>query len=181
MDARRFAVVLCAAAAALGCQNNTATAPQGEELPQLVAERVMYGVEFYSNSDGVKRARTHADTAYAFNRSDSTVMQLRGLNVQMFEEDGRKSATLTSRRGSVNTQTKAMIATGNVVLVTQQGKKVLTEELHYDPTTHRVWSTVFTTVVNADGSKQTMKTFTTDDKFRSLQATGAKGATGIKF
>lgn len=173
----------CAAAAVamvIGCTKPT-TAPPGEDLPTLVAERVMYGVDFWSNSDGVKRARTMADTAYVFNRSDSSVLQLRGLKVFMFEESGKKSGTVTAKKGTINTQTKAMLAVGSVVLVTAEGKKVQTEELHYDPASHRIWSNVFTTVINADGSKQTMQTFSTDDKFRSLQATGARGATGIRF
>jgi LPS export ABC transporter protein LptC len=180
MNARHIAIVIYAAVTAAACQKPP-VAPVGQDLPQLAAERVMTGVEFWGNSDGVNKTRTHADTALMFNRSDSTVLQLRGVRVQMFDDAGRKSGTVTAKAGSVNNQTKAMVARGNVVLVTADGKRVMTEELHYDQAAGRVWSNVHTIVINADGTRQTMDSFTSDDKFRNFQAKGAMGATGIKF
>jgi LPS export ABC transporter protein LptC len=179
MDARRLTVLVCALLSA-ACQK-PATPTSAADPPALGAEQVLYGVDFNSSSGGVTHARTHADTAYVFNRSDSSVLQLRGLTAVMYDESGKKTATVTSRRGSINTQTRAMVATGNVVLVTSEGKRVTTEELHYDPNSKRVWSNVHTVMLNPDGSRQSMDSFTSDDTFRNFQAHGAAGSTGIKL
>jgi LPS export ABC transporter protein LptC len=176
--------VLCAVTAVTAttaCQR-AATEPPGEDLPDMEADRIMYGVEFFSNADGVKRARTSADTAFAFNNADSATLHLRNMKVEMYDENGAKSGTVTAKSGVINSRTKAMVARGKVVMVTvKEGKRIETEELHYDPNTHRIWSNVPTLTINRDGSRQTMKTFETDDKFRNFQATGARGATGIRF
>ena len=158
------------------CQK-PATGPTGEDLPEAVAEKTMYGMETFSNSEG-RRIRTHADTAYVFGRDS---LELRGLNMQMFDESGRKTGTVTSKAGSLNSTTRSMVARGNVVLLTPDGKRIHTEQLHYDPNSKRIWSNVPTLVINPDGTRQNMKTFETDDKFRNLRATGATGATGIRF
>jgi LPS export ABC transporter protein LptC len=161
--------------------NTPATAPVGDDIPDLKAERVMYGMDTYSSSGQVRRARTHADTAYMFNRNDSSVVQLHGVMLETFDESGRRTARITARRGSLYPNTKLMVARGSVVLITSEGKRVMTEELHYEQSTHRVWSPSHTVVINADGTRQQMASFTTDDKFRSFSASGATGATGIRF
>jgi LPS export ABC transporter protein LptC len=175
-------VALMVALGTAACQKGPA-GPAGQDLPKLAADRVMYGVEFFSgNADGVKRARMSADTAYVFTKADSPSLSLRVLHIDMFEDDGSKSATITAKSGSINQLTKAMVARGKVVIVTRrEGKTIATEELHYDPNSHRVWSDVFTRITNRDGTQQTMQGFSTDDKFSSLNARGARGATGIKF
>ncbi len=181
MKAHRWLVITCAAALATACQK-APVGPVGEDLPALEADRVMYGVDFFSNSDGVKRARTHADTAYAFNNPDSASLHLRVLRVEIYDESGGRVGTVTAKSGVIDSRTKAMVARGNVVLImNKDGKRVETQELHYDPNSHRVWSNVPSVIVERDGSRRTTETFETDDKFRNFRATGARGATGIKF
>ena len=183
MIVRRMLAALCTVTAvtvATACQR-VATEPPGEDLPDMEADRIMYGVEFFSNADGVKRARTSADTAFAFNNADSATLHLRNMKVEMYDENGAKSGTVTGKSGVINSRTKAMVARGNVVMVTKEGERIETEELHYDPNTHRIWSNVRTVRVNRGGARQTMNSFETDDKFRNFQAKGASGATGIRF
>jgi LPS export ABC transporter protein LptC len=182
MNARRFYITGVLLLAAAGCQNG-AVAPAGQDLPKLAADRVMYGMDHTSSTNGVKRSRTHADTAFVFTRPDSPSLQLRVLHIDMYEDNGAKSATVTARSGTLNTQTKAMVARGNVVLITvKEGKRIETEELHYDPNQHRIWSNVRTVIVSRDGSRQTTESFTADDQFRNISGTGMRGSvTGIKF
>jgi LPS export ABC transporter protein LptC len=173
--------LFCAAAVLSGCQGD-ATTPPGEDIPDLGADRIMYGVEFFSSTGGVKRARTHADTALAFNDPDSASLHMRGVRVELFDESGARTGLVTSRSGVVNTRTNEMVARGNVVLVTsKEGIRIETEELHYNPNTHRVWSNVPSVRTNRDGTKTRTQTFEADDKFRNIRATGATGATGVVF
>ncbi len=181
MTLSRWLFITCIALPAAACQGNT-TAPPGENIPDMVADRIIYGVEFNSSSDGVKRARMHADTAFAFNSPDSATMHLRGMRIEMFDENGAKGGVVTGRSGVIDSRTKVMVARGNVVMVmSKDGRRIETEELHYDPNAHRIWSTVKTVTVNSDGSRQTANSFESDDKFRNFTAKGARGATGVVF
>ncbi|MEO5510828.1 MAG: LPS export ABC transporter periplasmic protein LptC [Longimicrobiales bacterium] len=181
MVSRRSVVVLCTVALLSGCKQ-PALAPAGVDLPELKADRVMYGVEFASTSDGVKRARTHADTAYSFTRMDSATLDLRGMRITMFDEAGVTTGSVVAKSGLINTRTKAMVARGNVVMnMKKEGKRVETQELHYDQDMNRIWSRVATKIISRDGGVQYVDSFESDTKFNNFHAKGARGSTGIIF
>lgn len=172
--------VLILFAAACG---GDATTPITGDFEQLPADQIMINVEFMATSDGVRSAKLVSDTAYMFD--DSTVMHLRGVDLEVFDEDGRRTAHVTSERGIFDQVTQKMIAIGNVILtVVRDGQKIETEELHYDPETRRVWSDVETRRTEADGTVTTVESFTADDQFTNVQTRGARGGrprTNISF
>lgn len=169
-----------AAAAALGllaCQGTTA--PVATDTETLPADQVMYGMEHFMTNGGVRAAHLRSDTAYVFN--DSTGIQLRNVDVDIFTETGTVRATLTSAAGELDRITNKMVARGDVVLrVTGvEARTVYTEELHYDPTTKMVWSDVATRFVFPDGRVNTADSFRVDDGFRNFRATNLQGSTGV--
>ena len=176
----RCAVVLCLVSSLTACQSpsTTATSSEGVDLPNLAADRVLYGVDHFSFADGVKRARLHADTSYVFANSDS--VQMIGMNVDMFDEAGKPNGKVTAKAGSLNVRTREMFAKGNVVVVTQNGRRIMSEELFYNPQTHQVWSTKFTTIIEPNGTRQTTEGFRADDKFRNITGRNAN-LRGITF
>jgi LPS export ABC transporter protein LptC len=147
-------------------------APTDAEFRELPADQIMVDVIHTPTSDGIRSALGKYDTVYVF--EDSTKLHLKGVNLEMFDGTGRKSATLTSTTGQLNTDTQAMVARGNVHLVTHDNRIIETEELHYDPTSRRIWSDVATTqryqgdVLRVDG-------FKSDDQFNKIEFIGAQG------
>jgi lipopolysaccharide assembly outer membrane protein LptD (OstA) len=68
-----------------------------------------------------------------------------------------------------------MVARGNVVLVTKVGnRRIETEELFYDPQSHKLWSTVKTLMIEG-GSRVTGDGFNADDKFDNVTIKNAHG------
>lgn len=150
------------AAGCSGPQEPPAIAAQ--ELP---ADQIMTDVGHAVTNDGVRSALGLFDTVYL--HQDSSIMRIRGVNLEMFNSIGSLTATLTSDAGELNQSTDAMVARENVRLVLEADSSVIeTEELHFDPSTHRVWSTVHTTrrlgdcELRADG-------FTSDDQFQKIE------------
>lgn len=156
-----------------GC--NGSTAPVDDNYESLPADQVAYGIEHITTVSGVRRANLHADTTLLFN--DSSVTQLRGVELELYNETGTHRATLTSESGELNRSTNAMVARGNVVLVVhgQQGRTVWTEELHYDPTEGRIWSDVATRSRTASGQEIRGDSFTSDDEFSNFRIRGGSG------
>jgi lipopolysaccharide export system protein LptC len=68
-----------------------------------------------------------------------------------------------------------MTAFGNVVLLTQGNCRITTEELHYDPSTRRIWSDVQSRFEIA-GRVTTANSFRADDQFNNFEAEGMTGA-----
>jgi LPS export ABC transporter protein LptC len=150
------------------------TDPMVAEFETLPADQIMEGVEFTSTSAGIRSAKLLSDTAYLF--EDSSVMHLRGVDLEMYDATGTKTAHLTSLTGVFNQNTEAMIANEDVVLIVlKDGRRILTDELHYDPQTRRVWSDVETRMTLPDGSDMTVESFTADDQFNNVQTRGARG------
>lgn len=167
----------------LAACNDGGSDPMVAEYEQLPADQIMEQVEFTATTNGIRAARVVSDTAYTFD--DSTSMHLRGVDLAMYDETGRQTAHLTSERGVYNQNTQKMTATGSVVLVViKDGRRIESEELQYDPETHRIWSDVETRMQEMDGTRTTVASFTSDDQFNNVQSVGVRGGratTDIKF
>jgi LPS export ABC transporter protein LptC len=94
------------------------------------ADQVMYGARFKLTDAGLSRALLHADTAYFFD--DNTRIELEKVNTTFFTATGAKDAVLTSRRGTYNSRTSNMVARKDVVVVSEDGRRLTTPELIYN-------------------------------------------------
>ncbi|MGH7449476.1 MAG: LPS export ABC transporter periplasmic protein LptC [Longimicrobiales bacterium] len=157
---------------------NDSTAPLTDEYESLPAETVITGADHVITSSGVRRAQLRADTAYIF--EDSAMTHLRVVNLEMYDDAGKLTSTLTSEAGRYNKRTQKTVATGNVVLIMPgpDGRTIWTEELHYDPATKRVWSEVPVRMLTSAGQDIHGEGFTADDQFVNINITGGAG-TGL--
>lgn len=94
------------------------------------ADQVMYGLRFWLSDEGIARAHLIADTAYFFD--DNTRIELAKVNTTFYTATGAKDAVLTSQRGTYNNRTSNMIARKNVVVVSEDGRRLTTPELIYN-------------------------------------------------
>lgn len=170
----RTRLLLLATVVLIGACDDS-TAPLTGEYEPLPSDQVIMGLDHLYTSDGVRRAQLSADTAYLY--EDSAVTHLRGVRLDMFDDAGELTSTLTSEAGEFNTGTQKTVARGNVVLVMPgaDGRTIWTEELHYDPTSKRVWSDVATRMVMNSGEEFNGDQFTADDQFQNVNVTGASG------
>lgn len=158
-----------------GCREQQVALPTGEGFVKLEADQVIHGFEQIITKNGLKTAVMRGDTAYIF--EDSSLAKVKSQSLVLYDEKGNVSARLKSHSGVVNRVTQQMIARGNVVLVTDAGRTIETEELHYDPDSHRVWSNQ-RTVQRYQGGVLTGTGFEADDKFQNVRITGASSRGG---
>lgn len=179
MRTARSLVAGVALAATLAC--NGATEPIGDgDVPELPSDQVIEGVTFTVTQEGVRQALLLSDTAYM--HQDSTGVDLVGMDLRVFDEEGRERAHVTSTTGVLDTRTQAMTATGDVRLVTSDGTVITTDELHYDPSDNRIWSDQPTVMVQRGGSRVEGTGFTSDTEFRNYQIQGARTrGGGLRF
>ena len=93
------------------------------------ADQVMYGARFSLTDKGVDKAHLRADTAYFF--EDNTRIELEKVHTTFFTVTGAKDAVLTSQRGTYNSRTSNMVARKDVVIVSEDGRRLTTPELIY--------------------------------------------------
>jgi LPS export ABC transporter protein LptC len=152
-----------------------ATEPGSTQYEGLVADQVLMNTNHAVTVDGVRRSLLRSDTTHIFN--DSSVVHLRGVNLEIYADDGQLRATLTSLTGELNQNTNRMVARGSVVLVVhgEQGRTVWTEELHYDPSQKRIWSEVRTRTRTQRGEELIGESFSSDEEFRNFQIERPRG------
>lgn len=102
------------------------------------ADQVIYGLKFSLTANGVDRAQLQADTAYFF--EDNTRVELENVHTTFYTTMGAKDAVLTSRRGTHNNRTGNMVARKNVVVVSEDGRRLTTQELIYSPQKNEISS-----------------------------------------
>ena len=159
------------------CKGNEVTPAATVGYRDIPADQIVVGMEQYVTVAGRQRAILRGDTAYV--HEDSAKALVKKVRLDLFDEAGRESAQLTAREGDFSNQSQAMIARGNVVLVTRgaQSRTIETEELHYDPNSKRIWSTK-PTVMREGASTLRGTGFEADDQFVNVRVTNARSSGG---
>jgi len=138
---RRLAwTVLTSALVATGACGGKKTAPPlvgGSALADS-ADQIMFGARFNLTTSGVSTALLNADTAFFFD--DNTRVELEKVHMTFYTKTGEQNAELTARRGTFHTPGGLMVARGDVDVITQDGRRLRTEELKFDQAKNEVSS-----------------------------------------
>ena len=102
------------------------------------ADQVLFGVRVVLHNNGLNRALLLADTAMMF--EDNTRTELRNVSTTFYTPEGAKNATLTARQGTYNVRLGSMEARGDVVVLTEDNRKLTTPQLRYDPQRNEISS-----------------------------------------
>jgi LPS export ABC transporter protein LptC len=133
-------IVVCALAlvGAIACSQKKQPPVAAHSPLADSADQVMYGARFNLTDKGLQRANLVADTAYFF--EDNTRIELEKVHTTFFTTTGAKNAVLTSERGRYNNRTNNMVARKNVVVVSEDGRRLTTPELNYNQQTNEISS-----------------------------------------
>ena len=128
---KRFALAAAATVIATGACNKAKAPPVAlNSVMADSADQVMFKARSLLTDRGLLRAELRADTAFFFD--ENTRIELVKCNVVFFTSTGAKNAVLTSNEGSYNTRLSRMEGRGNVVVVSQDGRRLTTQQLLYD-------------------------------------------------
>ncbi len=126
----RLVFGILAAASAIACTTKKQPPVDGKSALADSADQVIYNLRTTLTNQGVSRAQLQADTAYAF--EDNTRYELDDVHTTFYTATGTKDGVLTSEHGTYNTRTSRMVARQNVVVVSEDGRRLTTPELIYD-------------------------------------------------
>jgi LPS export ABC transporter protein LptC len=98
----------------------------------------MFGIRTVLTDRGVRNAELEADTALFFD--ENSRIEVRGVKLTFYTRTGERNSVLTSREGTYNTRQSRMEARGNVVVVSEDGRRLTTEQLKYDQVRNEISS-----------------------------------------
>ena len=137
---RRLVLALSVVAvAALGaCQEGTKPPISARNPLADSADQIMFGISTFITDRGLLKAQLQADTGYFFDGNSR--IEVRNEKTTFFTPQGAVSAVLTSKEGTYLTARSTMDARKNVLVVTSDGKRLTTEQLHYNQSTNEISS-----------------------------------------
>jgi LPS export ABC transporter protein LptC len=158
----------------LGCGEGVK--PTATTIVADSADQVLITMTHYVTTEGIRRAKVQADTAYFFNNTQ--LAELRVVRVTFYDAQGAETSTLTAREGTFHWRSQDMEGRGNVVAIRKSdGGTLHTEALRYNQTQNKVTSDLPFTF---DSPSQHLKGvgFTADPDFSSVQANRITGTGG---
>ena len=164
---RLFALAILGAAACTteGIRPNAAAAPADS------ADQVMLKMSTDLYSEGARQNFVVAETAYVFQAAQK--MDLRQLRI-IFFEDGKQTSVLTAKRGLYQVANGSLDATGNVKVVSTDGRTLTTQHLIYDKVALQISSdSAFTYESKAE--RMTGNRFHSDLEFKYVVTDQPKG------
>ncbi len=173
-------VPMAMALLALGACKDDAIRPPLTVTAADSADQVLEGMEHIITSDGVKRTRVLADTAYLYEATQ--LARLKVVKTTFYDANGFETSTVSSDSGLYQMRDGSMSAWGNVVATTPDGRRLKSAELKYDATKHQISSEKPFVYDRADQHLEG-NGFTSDPDFRNVvtkQPRGGQrpGATG---
>lgn len=100
------------------------------------ADQVLEGFSHYVTNEGIRRSRVEADTAFFYEPTQIT--ELHNVKVVFFDIKGAEGSTLTAKRGTYRWQDGSMQASGDVVVISPDGRRLTTETLRYENATNTI-------------------------------------------
>jgi LPS export ABC transporter protein LptC len=131
---------LVVATLAVACSGEGTAPPQATGTPAACGEcdQIMFGISTLLTDRGVRNAELQADTAFFFD--ENSRIEVRGVKLTFYTRTGERNSVLTSREGTYNTRQSRMEARGNVVVVSEDGRRLTTEQLKYDQVRNEISS-----------------------------------------
>lgn len=118
----------------LGCQTNSP--PEVEKAGVRLPDSELEEATIIFTIQGVRRMLLKADYIARYEKEDSTTA--REVHADFYDQEGKHSSVLTSRSGIIKEKSKELWVSGEVVVVTDEGVKLETETLRWDPNIDRI-------------------------------------------
>jgi LPS export ABC transporter protein LptC len=139
------------------------------------ADQVLEGFSHYVTNEGILRSRVEADTAFFY--EPTQVTELHKVKIVFFDVKGAESSTLTAQRGIYRWQDGSMQASGNVVVVSPDGRRLSTEALRYENGTNLIVTDKHFTF-DRDSEHLEGNSFRSDPDFRNVITDRPRGVSG---
>jgi LPS export ABC transporter protein LptC len=125
-----------------GCERGQRVSPAGStgELP----DQEVSDFAVTETDQGRLEWKMYAQSAAIFTARNAIVVRV--VRIDFYDEQDRRTSTLTAREGEMNQRTHDMLARGSVVLQTTEGTRMSTEQLKFLNKQQRIVSDEFVRV-----------------------------------
>lgn len=102
------------------------------------ADQVAFGFRTVIANQGVANGLLLSDTAIVY--EDGTRLELRRINMTFYTSQGLKDGIMTARTGSYSTRLSRLEASGDVIVVRNDGRRLTSQQLVYDQARNQIFT-----------------------------------------
>jgi LPS export ABC transporter protein LptC len=168
-----LALILIAFLSGLHMQCTEFEEDENGTLEQELPDQESWNNNIYFTRDGKRRAVLTAGYIAKYNRKNITILK-EGVKVDFYDDDGRIKSVLTSEEGKVYDDRQDMIATGQVVVRSNSGTTLYSEELHWKNMDEKIVSYV-PVMITTDSDTLYGDTFRSDPDLVDYEITNTRG------
>jgi len=114
-------------AACTTTEDNTAPTSKAEKTP----DQESWNSKIILSEEGIVRCIIYAGHLQQFEAEEIAEID-EGMEVDFFDEQGEHTSRLTAREGTVSQKTKDLHASGDVVIVSDDGVRLMTQHIRWD-------------------------------------------------
>jgi LPS export ABC transporter protein LptC len=146
---------------------------EGEVPAENFPDQESWGTKIYFQRDGKRMAVLTAGYLSKYYAEKYTILQ-EGVKVDFYDDNGELKSVLTSNEGKVYDDRSDMVAKGEVVVVSNNGTTLYTEELNWINKEGKIVSHV-PVKITTEGDTLYGDTFKSDPDLINYQITNARG------
>lgn len=110
--------------------------PKAPAFPQEVPDQIMENTTITFTEEGIKSAVIYAKYVAVYEKLD--LKKAKGVRVDFYDKDGKHASVLVADSGLIREKRQNLEALGNVVVTTDEGIKLETQSLKWDPQKNKV-------------------------------------------
>jgi len=140
--------LLLLTAACTTTEDNAAPTSKTEELP----DQESWNSKIILSEGGIVRCIIEAGHLQQFEAKEMAKID-QGMKVDFFDEQGAHTSRLTAREGVVDQKTKNLRASGDVVIVSDDGVRLMTEHIQWDNARQKILAPGQVTLTTNEGTE----------------------------
>jgi LPS export ABC transporter protein LptC len=133
----------------MGCAEKIKPSVANTGLGQDVPVQESWNSRITFTDSGKVTAIVHAGHIAVYGNSKTTLLE-EGIKVDFFDEEEQHTSVLTAERGRVNDITHDLEAFGDVVVVSDSGTTLKTEELYWNDARQLIYTQAFVEIISPD-------------------------------
>ncbi len=110
--------------------------PKAPKFPLEVPDQVMENTVITFTEEGVKSAVIHANYLAVYEKLD--LKKAKGVRVDFYDQEGNRTSVLEADSGLIREKQRSLEALGDVVVTTEEGIKLETFSLRWDPQKNKI-------------------------------------------
>lgn len=145
--------------------------PENEGLP----DQESWHSTIIITKDGRRMAEVWAGYIATYNEKNETALK-DSIHIDFYDQEGNHNSVLTAKEGLVYNQTNNMVAIGNVIVVSDSGIVLETEELQWNNQRQKIISDV-PVIFTTETEKLNGDSFISDPDLKNYEIKNARGYT----